>query len=79
MPPEVDEWTVLRMDEMDPYFAENRNFCREKSGPGPGLSAGWICTRKVGHTGLHVASSGRERACFSWNGTPREMQLPEGF
>jgi hypothetical protein len=72
-----DHWTMLGKGDIDPYIrAPYTDYCRQHS-----PSGSFVCTRGIGHTGLHVAcySDGRV-CCKAWNpALPREMQLPEGF
>ena len=73
MQPQVNEWTVLEKDTVDPYFSSDRHYCRDGHD-------GWFCTRSPGHQGIHVACIWGAVICDVWQ--PKftlDQQLPEGF
>lgn len=75
----MNVWTRLVAGQVDPFISQklmDRIYCRDVS---PCRS--YICTRAVGHQGLHVASYGDGKVCrTAWDpAVPRELQLPEGF
>ena len=70
-------WTPLRNGDIDPFAFTGLPLCKQMRIPNVGPT--FVCTRQVGHGGLHVACySGRDVCCNSW-GVPVEFALPEGF
>ena len=72
---DVNPWMALHRGDVDPLYAAHIPQCHEYT-----TSLSYICTRAVGHPGLHVASYATASVCCdSWGTPPPHLRLPEGF
>ena len=70
-----DPWHPLARGAIDPYCEDDvTEWCGEMAPLGL-----VVCSRRKGHSGIHVASATR-RVYDSWGDPiPEELRLPEGF
>lgn len=70
-----DPWKRIPLHGFDPLYARDADYCRTHHTPG-----GFLCTRPVGHPGLHVAGYGGGTVCAVWEPEMDPSQrLPTGF
>lgn len=75
---------LIELDAITPSLRQTWKGAYHHGGPHCGESSGrqkgWVCTRKPGHQGPHVAHAGAAHLCaiWGWTGDP-DLALVEGL